>query len=169
MPRENRRKCSRSFTSKSAKHRPENEFAVSSARYPTLAFNSGVARMRLGCETSVRRTQVVQGAGRRWDSIGSGYQPGSRSITEDGCRAGWREFGQAESECGKSDADIRLFTPINCRVTTPYAIVLKGHRCLPAKGPPSSGYDKCEREFRRRSQLVTYPRSDAPPRPRPMW
>jgi hypothetical protein len=26
----------------------ENEFAVSSVRYPTLAFNSGVARMRLG-------------------------------------------------------------------------------------------------------------------------
>jgi len=39
---------------------------------------------------------------------------------------GWREFGQAESECGKSDADIRLSTPIKCCVTTPYAIVLKG-------------------------------------------
>jgi len=46
---------------------------------------------------------------------------------------GWREFGQAESECGKSDADIRLFTPIKCRVTTSYAVVLKGHRCLLAK------------------------------------
>jgi hypothetical protein len=29
----------------------ENEFAVSSVRYPTLAFNSGVARMRLGLTT----------------------------------------------------------------------------------------------------------------------
>jgi len=114
----------------------ENEFAVSSVQYPTIAFNSGVARMRLGCETSVRRTQVVQGADRRWDSIGSGYQPGSHSITGGVGRAaapGWREFGQAESECGRSDADIRLSTPIKCRVSTPYAIVLKGHRCLLAK------------------------------------
>jgi hypothetical protein len=32
LPTENRRKCSRSFASKSAQHRPENELAFSSVR-----------------------------------------------------------------------------------------------------------------------------------------
>src|SRR5260370_14766438 len=32
VPTENRRKCSRSFASQSAKHRPENELAFSSVR-----------------------------------------------------------------------------------------------------------------------------------------
>jgi hypothetical protein len=54
-------------------HPPENEFAFGSVRFLSLTLNSGVARTRLGCETSVRRTQVVQGAGRRSDFIDSGY------------------------------------------------------------------------------------------------
>ena len=44
LPRENRRKYSRSFASKSAKHRPESEFAFSSVGTKSLALNSGVAR-----------------------------------------------------------------------------------------------------------------------------
>jgi len=48
LPTENRRKCSRSFASKFAEHRPENEFAFSSVRCRSLTLNSGVARTRLG-------------------------------------------------------------------------------------------------------------------------
>src|SRR5260370_41360602 len=47
LPTENRRKCSRSFASKSVKHRPENEFAFSSVRFLTSAWNFGIASMRL--------------------------------------------------------------------------------------------------------------------------
>ena len=39
----------------------ENEFAMSSVRFQSLTLNSGVARTRLGCETTLRRTQVVWG------------------------------------------------------------------------------------------------------------
>ena len=39
----------------------ENEFAMSSVRFQSSTLNSGVARTRLGCETTLRRTQVVWG------------------------------------------------------------------------------------------------------------
>ena len=42
-------------------HPRENEFAVSSVRYPTLAVKFSVARMRPGLRHIVRRTQGFQG------------------------------------------------------------------------------------------------------------
>ena len=63
-PAENPRVYWGNFASKSVSIVPESEFAFSSVRVPSLTLNSGVARMRLDCETSVRRTQIIQGARR---------------------------------------------------------------------------------------------------------
>jgi AraC-like DNA-binding protein len=48
LPKESGRKYWGSFVSNSACIVRENEFAVSSVRYPTVAFNSGVARISKG-------------------------------------------------------------------------------------------------------------------------
>ncbi len=52
-------------------HPRENEFAVRSVRYPTLSFNSGVARMRPGCDTTSDKSSRATGC--RTNSTSSPY------------------------------------------------------------------------------------------------